>query len=124
MKESEIRIGNYYKYPNSKPFIIEMGDLENSSFILEDMDIIEGVLVNEEILLGAGFIKIPDGNFKFPQIAGVDILVQKDFDSISIDGIHFCVCQHLYLHQLQNFVSALFNEELKFKTATLQCKKL
>lgn len=115
---SEIRIGNYYKYPNSKPFIVELKDMGESSFLFEDDDIIESIPLREEILLACGFEKRNNDFHNFNRYNLIKNNTEKCFD-VFIGGEF--IAKVYFLHHLQNFNFIITGEEIEFKTATLEC---
>jgi hypothetical protein len=117
----EIRIGNYYKYPNSKPFIVCLKDMGESSFLFEDDEIIESIQLTDEILLNCGFYKNKLGNVATRFIhENFKILFDVVGETFVVSYANQPIKEIKYLHQLQNLFFDLTGEELKFKTAILE----
>ena len=111
MKATELRIGNYLKYPILKIKVnasLLLAFENNKGYI----DLYQPIELSEEILLKCGFEKI-ENNWKvldfiyfkisWERLAGLALTFENE--SVYLPHIK-------YLHQLQNLIHALTNEEL------------
>lgn len=113
LESTELRIGNIVQYgPNVKKVI----SLDNcvrvigcDTWIFPDNNDLKGIKLTSEILLKSGAIKKPSGYF----------IGKLKFDTNTIGLIRFHYSGKVqwlrYVHELQNLVFALTNQELEIK---------
>lgn len=111
IEENELRVNNYYRYPNSNPFKLEISDL--SGKLIEDLDIIEPIKITNEILVLFGFENKSGGEYVKDRFT-----YRNRFSDLIVRGYEFdyngIICYPLYVHHLQNIYFALTGEELIF----------
>jgi len=123
---TELRIGIYLRYPNSKPFKVSESDFLNKNFWEDINDNIEPIPLTEKWLIDFGFYEEaskdrlsieawspghPSQRFNIDYKEGKILLIsryQEDNDFLQMRNIKF-------IHQLQNLYFALTGKELKLK---------
>lgn len=109
MKETEIRIGNYFYHKNFGNY-----QFKKSHFGIR-LNFSEPIPLTEERLLELEVYKDKTGYYVFPQSA---IRMTDDFrvfDNIDYGGVIYIGEKLKYVHQLQNLYFALTGYELEIK---------
>lgn len=125
IKVNELRIGNYFKpIKESKDEFVEAVEIhssghvycEDSAGVIFNSNEFEPIKLTEEWLLKFGFYKrYTTGNYSIVingYSYGINTSGNVDLDYEEYENI----CEIKYVHQLQNFYSALTGEELTLKT--------
>ncbi len=119
MKENELMIGNYLKYPNTEAFKLEQDDLTSKNFWCDFYEgIIKPVPLTEKWLLKFGFNMSQKFNYYMLFEFAKNFTCYYENGVISIE--QFCEgdypLKHIkYVHQLQNLCFALTQKQLEIK---------
>jgi hypothetical protein len=119
INRSQVRIGIYLQYPNSKPFKVDETCMLSQDFWRDVDDNIEPVPLSIELLGKFGFERTLKSNEDYDYLGILNFTLIRgrttddDFGWF-LNGYHND-CHILYIHQLQNLYQDLTGEELQIK---------
>lgn len=112
---NELRINNYYRYPNTKPFRLTQEDLQSHRF-WEDIDIIEPIYLTSGVLQKCGFewneeLLAYEKQRFFPLIKKPRINGSRY--NLTLGTENYIIAKLWYLHELQNIFWDTGRKELE-----------